>query len=57
MTCISLSERCFMDREDVKGGADKVVGKDKEVAGHINGDKKLETEGKVDQAKEKPALK
>jgi uncharacterized protein YjbJ (UPF0337 family) len=40
-----------MDKEHVKGAADKVVGKGKEVAGHVTGDKKLETEGKVDQAK------
>jgi uncharacterized protein YjbJ (UPF0337 family) len=40
-----------MDKEHVKGAADKVVGEGKEVAGHVTGDKKLETEGKVDQAK------
>jgi uncharacterized protein YjbJ (UPF0337 family) len=40
-----------MDKEHVKGAADKVVGKSKEVAGHVTGDKKLETVGKVDQAK------
>ena len=40
-----------MDKEHVKGAADKVVGKTKEVAGHVTGDKKLESEGKVDQAK------
>jgi uncharacterized protein YjbJ (UPF0337 family) len=40
-----------MDKEHVKGAADKVVGKIKEVAGHVTGDKKLETEGKIDQAK------
>jgi uncharacterized protein YjbJ (UPF0337 family) len=40
-----------MDKEHVKGAADKVVGKGKEIAGHVTGDKKLETEGKVDQAK------
>jgi uncharacterized protein YjbJ (UPF0337 family) len=40
-----------MDKEHVKGAADKVVGKSKEVAGHVTGDKNLETEGKVDQAK------
>jgi uncharacterized protein YjbJ (UPF0337 family) len=41
-----------MDKEHVKGAADKVVGKTKEVAGRVTGDKKLESEGKVDQAKE-----
>jgi uncharacterized protein YjbJ (UPF0337 family) len=40
-----------MDKEHVKGAADKAVGKTKEVAGHVTGNKKLETEGKVDQAK------
>jgi uncharacterized protein YjbJ (UPF0337 family) len=40
-----------MDKEHVKGAVDKVVGKSKEVAGRVTGDKKLETEGKVDQAK------
>ena len=40
-----------MDKEHVKGAADKVVGKTKEVAGHVTGDKKLETEGTVDQAR------
>jgi uncharacterized protein YjbJ (UPF0337 family) len=40
-----------MDKEHVKGAADKVVGKSKEVAGHVTGDKNLKTEGKVDQAK------
>ena len=40
-----------MDKEHVKGAADKVVGKTKEVAGHVTGDRKLEAEGKVDQAK------
>jgi uncharacterized protein YjbJ (UPF0337 family) len=40
-----------MDKEHVKGAADKLVGKIKEVAGHVTGDKKLETEGKIDQAK------
>jgi uncharacterized protein YjbJ (UPF0337 family) len=40
-----------MDKEHVKGAADRVVGKSKEVAGHVTGNKKLETEGKLDQAK------
>ncbi len=40
-----------MNSEHVKGAADKVVGKIKEVAGHVTGDKKLETEGKFDRAK------
>jgi len=40
-----------MDKEHVKGAADKVVGKTKEVAGHVTGNRKLETEGKADQLK------
>ncbi len=40
-----------MDKEHVKGAADKVAGKAKEVAGHITGNRKLETEGKVDRVK------
>jgi uncharacterized protein YjbJ (UPF0337 family) len=38
-----------MDEQHVKGAADKVTGKAKEVAGHVTGNRKLETEGKVDQ--------
>jgi uncharacterized protein YjbJ (UPF0337 family) len=40
-----------MDKEHVKGAADQAVGKAKEAAGHVTGNKKLETEGKVDQVK------
>jgi uncharacterized protein YjbJ (UPF0337 family) len=40
-----------MDKEHVKGATDNVVGKTKEVARHVTGNKNLETEGKVDQAK------
>ena len=40
-----------MDREHVKGAADKAKGAIKETAGKLAGDKKLETEGKVDKAK------
>jgi uncharacterized protein YjbJ (UPF0337 family) len=40
-----------MNEQHVKGAADKVAGKIKELAGHITGSKKLETEGKVDQVK------
>ena len=40
-----------MDKEHVKGAIDNVVGKTKEVAGHVTGNKKLETEGKIDQVK------
>lgn len=40
-----------MDKEHVKGAIDEAVGKSKEVAGRVFGDKELEAEGKVDQAK------
>ena len=42
-----------MDKEHVKGTVEGVKGKIKEGAGHVSGDKKLEVEGKVDQAKGK----
>jgi uncharacterized protein YjbJ (UPF0337 family) len=40
-----------MDREHVKGTADKAKGTIKDVAGKLSGDKKLEAEGKLDKAK------
>ena len=40
-----------MDREHVKGVADKAKGAVKDVAGKATGDKELETEGKMDNAK------
>jgi uncharacterized protein YjbJ (UPF0337 family) len=40
-----------MDREHVKGAADKVKGAIKDVAGKATGDKKLQVEGKLDKAK------
>ena len=40
-----------MDREHVKGVAEKAKGAIKETAGKVSGDKELETEGKVDRAK------
>ena len=41
----------IMDREHVKGAADKVKGAIKEGAGKLSGDKDLEAEGKIDKAK------
>ena len=38
-----------MDKEHVKGAADKVKGAVKEAAGKVTGDKELETEGKIDE--------
>ena len=40
-----------MDREHVKGAADKVKGAVKDAAGKMTGDKKLQAEGKIDKAK------
>jgi len=40
-----------MDKEHVKGAADKAKGAIKEAAGKVTGDKELETKGKVDKAK------
>jgi uncharacterized protein YjbJ (UPF0337 family) len=40
-----------MDREHVKGTADKAKGAIKDTAGKITGDKELRSEGKVDKAK------
>jgi len=40
-----------MDREHVKGVADKAKGAIKDVAGKVTGDKELQTEGKMDKAK------
>jgi uncharacterized protein YjbJ (UPF0337 family) len=40
-----------MDREHVKGAADKVKGTIKDTAGTMMGDKKMQAEGKFDKAK------
>jgi len=40
-----------MDLEHIKGAADKAKGAIKDTAGKITGDKKLQTEGKIDKAK------
>jgi uncharacterized protein YjbJ (UPF0337 family) len=40
-----------MDREHVKGAADKAKGAIKEAAGKVTGDKELQMEGKLDKAK------
>jgi uncharacterized protein YjbJ (UPF0337 family) len=40
-----------MDREHIKGAADKAKGAIKDAAGKLTGDKKLESEGKLDKAK------
>ena len=40
-----------MDREHVKGAADKAKGAIKDAAGKVTGDKAMQTEGKLDKAK------
>jgi uncharacterized protein YjbJ (UPF0337 family) len=40
-----------MDREHVKGAADKAKGAIKDAAGKVTGDKELQTEGKLDKTK------
>lgn len=40
-----------MDKEHLKGAADKVAGAAKEAAGKLTGNQKLEAEGKIDKAK------
>ena len=41
----------FMDREHIKGTAEKAKGSIKDTAGKVTGDKKLQSEGKLDKAK------
>jgi uncharacterized protein YjbJ (UPF0337 family) len=45
------SRRMHMDREHVKGAADKAKGAIKDTAGKLTGDKELQSEGKLDKAK------
>jgi uncharacterized protein YjbJ (UPF0337 family) len=40
-----------MDREHIKGTADKAKGAIKDTAGKITGDKEMQSEGKLDKAK------
>jgi uncharacterized protein YjbJ (UPF0337 family) len=40
-----------MDKEHVKGTADKAKGAIKDTAGKMTGDKELQSEGKTDKAK------
>ncbi len=40
-----------MDREHIKGAADKVKGSVKDAVGKVTGDEKLQAEGKMDKAK------
>ena len=40
-----------MDKEHVKGAADKIKGAVKDAVGKVTGDEKLQAEGKIDKAK------
>ncbi len=40
-----------MDREHVKGAAEKAKGTVKDTAGKVTGDQKMQAEGKLDKAK------
>ncbi|MGC1981742.1 MAG: CsbD family protein [Pseudolabrys sp.] len=40
-----------MDREHIKGAADKVKGTVKDTAGKVTGDEKMQAEGRMDKAK------
>jgi uncharacterized protein YjbJ (UPF0337 family) len=40
-----------MDKEHIKGAADKAKGAIKEAAGKMTGDKEMQVEGKFDKAK------
>ena len=40
-----------MDKEHIKGAADKAKGAIKDAAGKATGDKELQAEGKLDKAK------
>ena len=44
-----------MDKEHVKGAADKAKGAVKDAAGKMMDDKKLQAEGKMDKARVTPA--
>jgi uncharacterized protein YjbJ (UPF0337 family) len=48
---INPTQESYMDREHVKGAADKAKGAIKDAAGKVTGDKELQTEGKLDKAK------
>jgi uncharacterized protein YjbJ (UPF0337 family) len=43
--------RLIVDKEHVKGAADKAKGAVKDAAGKMTGDKEMQAEGKIDKAK------
>jgi uncharacterized protein YjbJ (UPF0337 family) len=48
---LQFSEEMIMDKEHVKGAADKAKGAIKDAAGKVMGDRKLQVEGKLDKLK------
>jgi uncharacterized protein YjbJ (UPF0337 family) len=46
-----LSKEAVMDKEHIKGAADKAKGAVKDAAGKLMDDKQLQAEGKMDKAK------
>jgi uncharacterized protein YjbJ (UPF0337 family) len=48
---MGASTELTMDKEHVKGAADKAKGSIKDAAGKLTGDTKLQTEGKIDKVK------
>jgi uncharacterized protein YjbJ (UPF0337 family) len=46
-----LSKEAVMDKEHIKGAADKAKGAVKDAAGKLMDDKGLQAEGKMDKAK------
>jgi uncharacterized protein YjbJ (UPF0337 family) len=48
---VHLKKEVTMDKEHVKGAADKAKGAIKDAAGKVTGDKELQAEGKIDKAK------
>ena len=46
-----LMEKWNMDKEHIKGAADKAKGAVKDTVGKVTGDTKMQAEGKVDKAK------
>jgi uncharacterized protein YjbJ (UPF0337 family) len=46
-----LSKEAVMDKEHIKGAADKAKGAIKDAAGKLMDDKELQAEGKMDKAK------
>jgi uncharacterized protein YjbJ (UPF0337 family) len=46
-----FAKETIMDKEHVKGAADKAKGAMKDAAGKVMDDKKLQAEGKMDKAK------